>query len=571
MLRPGREDPCRGEVSMTVSSTAYALPAPDLVLDRYRPLRPLGRGGSGSVWLARDERTGLEVALKIVPREGKRASRAAREMEAASRLRHERCVRAYDFGGDAGHVYIAYEYVQGRTLRETLRAGKLGDRDAVEAAAQILDALAHAHRLGIVHRDVKPSNVLVEDTPGLSIRLLDFGLAQFDEADTLTAVGDVPGTLAYIAPERLSGAGATTASDVWAVGVLLWEALAGQHPFWGVPLPQVAAAIEAGAKPISTVRPDLPPAVAAAVSAALTVDPARRPSAERLAEALRSALAAPRDDRARPARRRQASAASKPSAKPGAAAAPIPLERRLVPAALAAVSVAFAAGLLPFWTPGLVLLLSLATAGAMLRSPRLGLAIALFVPVFPLGNVAQAAAVVYGVLALAWLAACWRDARAGLLFVAGPLLASFGALALLPLAVQPARGRVRRALQAFTGVLAAAAVAGLRGSEVPLTGAIVPDLGLDGSARVTDVVQALAVVVSDNAGLVTVALVLALSAAVLPDARRRGLKGIAVLGVAQVAAIALLAPALPVLTIALGTLALCSILGAVSLKGGRYP
>ena len=114
-----------------MSSTAYALPSPDLVLDRYRPLRPLGRGGSGSVWLARDERTGLEVALKIVPREGKRASRAAREMEAASRLRHERCVRAYDFGGDSGHVYIAYEYVQGSTLRETLRAGRLGDRDAV--------------------------------------------------------------------------------------------------------------------------------------------------------------------------------------------------------------------------------------------------------------------------------------------------------------------------------------------------------------------------------------------------------------------------------------------------------
>ena len=228
-----------------MSTTAYALPTPDLVLDRYRPLRPLGRGGSGSVWLARDERTGLEVALKIVPREGKRASRAAREMEAASRLRHERCVRAYDFGGDSGHVYIAYEYVQGSTLRETLRSGKLGDRDAVEASAQILDALAHAHRIGIVHRDVKPSNVLVEVAPTISIRLLDFGLAQFDEADTLTAIGDVPGTLAYIAPERLRGGDATAASDVWAVGVLLWEALAGEHPFWGVPLPQVAAAIEA--------------------------------------------------------------------------------------------------------------------------------------------------------------------------------------------------------------------------------------------------------------------------------------------------------------------------------------
>jgi serine/threonine protein kinase len=181
-----------------VSNTAFALPDRTLVLDRYRPLKPLGRGGSGSVWLSHDERTGLEVALKIVPREGKRAARASREMEAASRLRHERCVRAYDFGGDAGHVYIAYEYVRGRTLRETLRTDGLADAEAVEIAAQVLDGLAHAHRRGIVHRDVKPSNVLVEESEELSIRVLDFGLAQFDEADTLTAVGDVPGTLAYI-------------------------------------------------------------------------------------------------------------------------------------------------------------------------------------------------------------------------------------------------------------------------------------------------------------------------------------------------------------------------------------
>ena len=273
-----------------MSSTAYALPTPELVLDRYRPLRPLGRGGSGSVWLARDERTGLEVALKIVPREGKRASRAAREMEAASRLRHERCVRAYDFGGDSGHVYIAYEYVQGCTMREALRGGRLSDRDAIAAAAQILDALAHAHRLGIVHRDVKPSNVLVEEGARLSIKLLDFGLAQFDEADTLTAVGDVPGTLAYIAPERLTGGDATAASDVWAVGVLLWEALAGEHPFWGVPLPQVAAAIEAGAPPLTKSRADLSPPVVQAVASALAGEPGRRPSAAQLARDLRTAV-----------------------------------------------------------------------------------------------------------------------------------------------------------------------------------------------------------------------------------------------------------------------------------------
>ncbi|MDQ3066307.1 MAG: serine/threonine protein kinase, partial [Actinomycetota bacterium] len=241
-----------------MSVAAQALPRRELVLDRYRPLRPLGSGGSGSVWLARDEHNGLDVALKIVPREGKAALRAEREAEAASRLRHERCLRAYGFGSDSGHVYIAYEYVAGRTLRDAMRSGELRDGQMIEAAAQILDGLAHAHTRGIVHRDVKPSNVLLAEEEGISVRLLDFGLAQFDETETLTAVGDVPGTLAYISPERLRGDEACSASDVWAVGVLLWEALAGKHPFWGVSLSQMAGTIESGCPPLQPERPDLP-------------------------------------------------------------------------------------------------------------------------------------------------------------------------------------------------------------------------------------------------------------------------------------------------------------------------
>src|SRR6266513_792709 len=197
-----------------MSNAAPALLQSELVLGRYRPLRPLGSGGSGSVWLARDEQTGLEVALKIVPREGKAGARAEREAEAASRLRHPSCQRAYAFARDSGHVYIAYEYTPGRTFREVLRAGELDDRRAIEAAAQVLEGLAHAHGRGIVHRDVKPSNVLVADGDRVSARLLDFGLAQIPEAETLTAVGDVPGTLAYIAPERLGGETATAAADV---------------------------------------------------------------------------------------------------------------------------------------------------------------------------------------------------------------------------------------------------------------------------------------------------------------------------------------------------------------------
>jgi predicted Ser/Thr protein kinase len=524
-----------------------------LVLDRYRPLRPLGRGASGSVWLARDERTGLDVALKIVTREGKREARAAREAEAAARLRHPRCVRAYDFGEDAGHVYIAYEYVQGRTLREALRAGDVTDAQAIEAAGQVLDALAHAHGNGIVHRDVKPSNVLLEHGEPVSIRLLDFGLAQLDEADTLTAVGDVPGTLAYIAPERLAGGEATEASDIWAVGVMLWEALAGTHPFWGVPLPQVAAAIESGAPPLARERPDLAKPLLLAVNRALDPAPGRRPSAATLAADLRVARSAERRTRKQSKRR--------PNEKPAPVTVkPVPLEARLVPAALAGIAALVGGLVLPFWPAGLVAVLAAAAALSALRWPRLGLAIALFVPLFPLGNVAAAAAVVYGALALGWLALCWRDPRAGLAFCAGPLLAPLGGLALLPLAVQPARGPIRHAAQAAAGVFAAAVVAGLRSEPLPLGGGRVDNLGIAASERPQEVGAALIAVLAENRALAGVALALGAAAVLLPYARSKGPKWVAAFGLAQLAGLWLAAPSAAWLSLALGTTALCAAL-----------
>jgi serine/threonine protein kinase len=161
-----------------VSEAALAVAPNELVLGRYRPLQPLGSGGNGSVWLARDEPTGVEIALKIVPREGKSASRAEREASAAARLRHPGCQRAYALARDSRHVYIAYEYVPGRTLRQALREGAVDDADALEVAAQVCEVLAHAHAHRIVHRDVKPSNILLAESDEISIRLLDFGLAR---------------------------------------------------------------------------------------------------------------------------------------------------------------------------------------------------------------------------------------------------------------------------------------------------------------------------------------------------------------------------------------------------------
>jgi hypothetical protein len=540
-----------------VSSPAFVLPQRELVLDRYRPLRPLGRGGSGSVWLARDEQTGLDVALKIVPREGKRAPRAAREAEAAARLRHERCVRAYDFGGDDGHVYIAYEYVPGRTLRDALRNGALTDGQAVEAAAQVLEGLAHAHARGIVHRDVKPSNVLLVEGEEVSTKLLDFGLAQFDEADTLTAVGDVPGTLAYIAPERLTGEEATAASDVWAVGVMLWEALAGRHPFWGVPLPQVATTIEAGAPPLQPERPDISRRLLEAVESALSIDPAKRPRASVLAHVLREALIAPR--REPRARTRTRTLRLRP-ARLALPATPAALEARALSSGLAGVTALAGGSLLPFWPPGLLALLTLAAAGAAWRYPRAGLALALFAPVFPFGNEAKGAALAYAAVALLVVVLSWRDARAGLVFVVGPLLAPVGGLALVPLAVQPAGGWLRRAVQAGLAVLTAALVAGLRGERLPLVGAHVGDLGVRATPHPGTVVSAVWSTLRDQPGIATTALLVAITAALLPAARSRGLLAIGALCAGEAVTIVLAGPAIAPTSIAIGAWLSCGVL-----------
>ncbi|HUQ22488.1 MAG TPA: serine/threonine-protein kinase [Gaiellaceae bacterium] len=520
-----------------MSVAAHALPRRELVLDRYRPLRPLGSGGSGSVWLARDEDTGLDVALKIVPREGKAADRAEREAEAASRLRHERCLRSYGFGSDSGHVYIVYEYVGGRTLREAMRGGELRDGQAVEAAAQILDGLAHAHGRGIVHRDVKPSNVLLAEAREISVRLLDFGLAQFDEAETLTAVGDVPGTLAYISPERLRGEEACAASDVWGVGILLWEALAGKHPFWGVPLSKMAATIEAGPPPLALERPDLPKRLLTALGHALARDPAKRPPAAALAKELRDA----------------ASGAQR-SAKIESVVPTRALVSRVAPAAGTGLAAAVGAAMLPFYPTGGAPVIGAVAGLVAIRAPRAGLALALAAPVFPLGNVSLGLALLYGALALAWLVLCWRDARGGLAFAAGAMLAPVGLLALAPVVVSAiSRGAARRAAQAVAAVAAATVSAGLRGWDLPFRQGAVPPLELPGTESPSAVAASLAGAVP--AGLALEAMALGALAVALPHARTPW--RIAGLGAGALTALLLAAPAAPALPLVLAVWLTC--------------
>jgi Protein kinase domain len=522
-----------------VSEAALAVTQSELVLGRYRPLEPLGSGGSGSVWLARDEPTGVEVALKIVPREGKAASRAEREASAAARLRHPGCQRAYALARDPRHVYIAYEYVPGRTLRQALREGAIDDATALEVAAQICEALAHAHSHRIVHRDVKPSNVLLADGDGVSIRLLDFGLARTDGEETLTAAGDVPGTLAYIAPERLRGRESGAPADIWAVGVLLWEALAGWHPFWEGSLLETARRIESGAVSLATARPDLPRPLIALVDRALSIDPARRPSAARLAVALR----ATRHRRERRERRDR----TLPTIS-----APAPA--RFAPAAAAGLFAGVGAAALPFYPSGWSLGLAAVAAALTLFRERAGLAFALAVPVLPLGNLSAGLAWAYSAVALAWLALSWKDARSGLFFVAGPLLAPLALLGLLPLAAQRLRTGLARATHVFAGVLVAALTAGLAGNRLPFTAHTAPPLRLDRAGDPFTAARVLWHALAAEPTLFFEALVLAAAAAVLPHVSGRR---IAPFGIALLASILAPDPGLPDTAVVATILATC--------------
>jgi Protein kinase domain len=526
------------------NASAAALQS-ELVLGRYRPLRPLGAGGTGSVWLARDEQNGLDVALKIVPREGKAGARAEREAEAASRLRHPSCQRAYGFGRDSQHVYIAYEYTPGRTFREALRAGELDDGTAIAAAVQMLEGLAHAHARGIVHRDVKPSNVLLADGEDVSVRLLDFGLARLPQAETLTAAGDVPGTLAYISPERLRGQPATPAADVWAVGVLLWESLAGRHPFWESSLLETARAIEAGAPPLATVRPDLPRELLRTVDRALDLDAARRPSAEALAQALQVG-----GKRRRRHRRR------------GRVLAPPAVVLRFAPAALAAVFTAWTAFALPFYPTGWPIGLAALAAATSFFRPRIGLLFALAVPILPLGNLALSAALLYTGFAAALLALSWGEPETGLLASAGPLLAPLSALGLVPLLTLGTRSAARRAAQAGTAVLAAGIVAGIRHVQLPFDAETAPhDLGLAGSRSVTATASVLWQALLSRPALLVEAIVLAAVAALLPHARERGLWAVAGLGAGMLAATLLPVPDVAAIPLVVSVWATCAVVG----------
>jgi serine/threonine protein kinase len=243
-----------------------------VVLGRYRLHRQLGTGGFGTVWMARDERLERDVAVKIVPRERIVGGRFEREARAAARLAHPGIVTLYEAGTDDAGAYLVSELVRGSTLGDLLEAGRLSDREIIAVGIALCDALSHAHAQHVVHRDVKPSNVLVSDrpsNPASVAKLTDFGVARIVGGDTLTHTGDVVGTAAYMAPEQAEGREAGPEADLYALALVLYEGLTGVNPVRTSTAAQRARRLGAHLPPLRRQRRDLPRELGQAIDLAL--------------------------------------------------------------------------------------------------------------------------------------------------------------------------------------------------------------------------------------------------------------------------------------------------------------
>jgi len=266
-------------------------PGPRVVLNRYRLEQRLGAGGFGVVWHAWDERLEREVAVKVIPRERGAGERVEREALASARLNHPAIVAIYELASDEHDVYLVSELVRGRTLAELLRAGAISDRDVSRIGADLCDALAHAHARGVIHRDLKPQNVMVVAEPAAGVgfaKLTDFGVAHVVSGDALTRTGDVVGTLAYMAPEQAEGARVTPACDVYSLALTLYEAWTGRNPVRAGGPAATARRLGRPLPSLGSQRRDLPRELCDAIDDALEIDPARRPVPTELRAELRA-------------------------------------------------------------------------------------------------------------------------------------------------------------------------------------------------------------------------------------------------------------------------------------------
>lgn len=258
------------------------------LVGHYTIVSKLGRGGQGVVYRAHDTKLDRPVALKFLPPaladDECARHRFAREALTAAAVQHRNICTIYaiELTRD-GQPFIVMGYYQGVTLRRALNDGVLSIGDAIDVATQIAEGLSAAHAQGVVHRDIKPGNVMLTD---VGVKILDFGLARFIDSSQITAAGSVLGTAAYMSPEQIRCEPADPRSDVWSLGIILYEMLTGAPPFNGSHPDAICHAIKHDSIRPSTMG--VPMVLRSLVFRALSKNPARRPSAAALARALRS-------------------------------------------------------------------------------------------------------------------------------------------------------------------------------------------------------------------------------------------------------------------------------------------
>jgi len=255
------------------------LEAGELVVDRYRVLSTLGAGGMADVYLAEDLKLGRKVALKVLLRryagDAQFVERFRREAQAAAQINHPNIVGIHDWGPIGETYYIVMEYVEGETLKERVRrGGRLSPSAAVTITLGLLGAVETAHRAGVIHRDIKSQNILLD--PSGKVKVTDFGIAKAGDSE-MTEAGSILGTAQYLAPEQAKGLPVDERSDLYSVGVVLYEMLTGQVPFQGDSAVTVALKhVNELAPEPATLVPDLPYALNQIVLKALAKDPDRR-------------------------------------------------------------------------------------------------------------------------------------------------------------------------------------------------------------------------------------------------------------------------------------------------------
>jgi eukaryotic-like serine/threonine-protein kinase len=440
-----------------------------LLYDRYRIVRKLGSGAFATVYLADDLKMGRPVAVKVVEHTVDVDDRVSREAQAAAKLSHPHILTVYEMVREQERTILFTEYIQGRTLRQHYREQTLGDADILEVGIQLCRALEHAHKRGVVHRDVKPENIMLLDGDAIDVRLMDFGVAQLEDRASITLEGDLVGTIAYMSPEQGEGKNVDSRSDVYSLALTVYEGFTSRDPVKGKKLQALLRDFSRPDIPsLAANRPDLPAELTEALSRAMSRDSYARPDAGTFGRMLgRAAKNMPEQEEPLPAERLATRVRERLAPRALDRDRLVFLGQRLAAAAFSLCALWYVLPRVPFYPHGAIVPLIIVAAFLALVWPFAGGVLSLVLLAFPFFAFSAGWGIVYLVLAvltmglLRWRRLEWAALLPGIM----PFSVAIGA-GLLALPLAGALLRRWGALAGFLSGLVLAITGGLAGWTV---------------------------------------------------------------------------------------------------------